>query len=110
MAPVRNEYLVSVKVFIAVLSGFTAVHSMVFTLLARLLGVGGDRVNKPEVLHQGDDSRVLRTEGDVPGSDQQVRPSVSLLDILSSMWPYSPLFHLCLFFLSFCSQTMYIVP
>ena len=37
-------------------------------------GSGGDRVDQPEVLHQGDDCRVLRPKGHVPGSDQQVSP------------------------------------
>lgn len=39
------------------------------------LGFGGDRVDELEVLHQGDDGGVLRAEGHVPGSNQQVRPS-----------------------------------
>lgn len=74
--------------FVAVL----AVKPVVFTYC--LLGVGGDWVNKPEVFHQGDDSWVLRSKGDVPGSDQQVSPPVPLLDYSFYNVPFSAFLHL----------------
>lgn len=70
--------------FVAVL----AVKPVVFT--SCLLGVGGDWVNKPEVFHQRDDSWVLRSKGDVPGSDQQVSPPVPLLDYSFYNVPFPP--------------------
>lgn len=42
-------------------------------LLVLLSGSGGDRVYKPEVLHQGDDSRVLCLKRNVPRTDREVR-------------------------------------
>ena len=41
--------------------------------LLTLPGSRGDRVNKLALLHKGDDSRVLRPQGNVSGSDRPVR-------------------------------------
>ena len=35
-------------------------------------GSGGHRVDQPQVLHQGDDGRVLRAQGNVSGADRTI--------------------------------------
>ena len=47
-------------------------------------GPGGDWVYEPEILHQRNDSRVLRPQGELPGTDWKVSPPENKLEIFFS--------------------------